>query len=97
MALVKLSGERKPTEHAVRILTYDDYCKAWPNDHKVSPILVLATGRNAGVYCEVRWNGQPKTWKTRPGMVERPVKYGMYECFHVGTVDGLARAYTLAD
>lgn len=27
--------------------------------------------------CKV--NGQPRTWKTRPGDVDIPVKYGMYE------------------
>ncbi len=39
-----------------------------------------------GTYRECRVNGAPKTWKTRPGHVKVPIKYGMYEC-------GYAEAY----
>jgi hypothetical protein len=28
---------------------------------------------------ECRVSGKPKTWKTRPGHVRVPIKYGMYE------------------
>jgi len=28
---------------------------------------------------ECRVSGKPKTWKTRPGHVKVPIKYGMYE------------------
>ena len=91
MALVKLSGERKASERAVRPLTFAEYLKS------TRPVLVQATGpQHRGEFLEVRWNGQPKTWKTRSGQVDRPVKYGMYECFHVGTVPGLVTASTLA-
>ncbi len=32
---------------------------------------------------EVRRNGKTKTWKTRPGEFQIPVKYGMYEYFYI--------------
>lgn len=35
-----------------------------------------------------RVSGKPKTWKTRPGDVKVPIKYGLYENAYVGTVDG---------
>lgn len=32
---------------------------------------------------KVRRNGHTKTWKTRPGEFQIPVKYGMYEYFYI--------------
>ena len=32
---------------------------------------------------EVRRTGKTKTWKTRPDDFSIPVKYGMYESFHI--------------
>ena len=40
----------------------------------------------AGTFRECRVSGRPKTWKTRPGHVRVPIKYGMYE-------NGYAEAY----
>lgn len=30
-----------------------------------------------------RRNGKTKTWKTRPGDFQIPVKYGLRECFYI--------------
>jgi len=43
-----------------------------------------------GTAREIKVNGSPRTWKTRPGDVEIPVKYGLYEharaSYHGGLV-----------
>ena len=36
-----------------------------------------------GDVVRVRVSGKPKTWKTRPGVFEVPVKYGMWESFRI--------------
>jgi hypothetical protein len=41
------------------------------------------TKRNTRGQAEVRRNGKTKTWKTRPGEFQIPVKYGMYDCFYI--------------
>lgn len=52
---------------------------------------VLARG-NDGRIANVKVNGKPKTWKTRPGDVDVPWKFGMYEYgtarFRNGESDG---------
>ncbi len=40
---------------------------------------------------ELKINGAPKTWKTRPDEVSVPVKYGMYEYGRLDTVEALTR------
>ena len=32
---------------------------------------------------QARRNGRTKTWKTRPGEFQIPVKYGLRECFYI--------------
>lgn len=88
--MAKLCGERKFIKKHVRPLTFSEYM----NDD-IHPLLVID---NAGLYRECRWNGKPKTWKTRPTHVKRPMKYGMYECFYGGlkTLDTLM-VYTLRE
>lgn len=46
---------------------------------------IYAVDRNGNVR-DCRLNGNPKTWKTRPGCV-LPLKYGLRECFRVGDDD----------
>ena len=36
----------------------------------------------------VKINGKPKVWKTRPNDVSVPVKYGLYECATIDYRDG---------
>jgi hypothetical protein len=36
----------------------------------------------------IKINGQVKTWKTRPGNIQVPVKYGMYEYAYIEMVNG---------
>lgn len=35
-----------------------------------------------------RVNGKCKTWVTCPNDWQLPMKYGLYECFYIGTVSG---------
>jgi len=46
--------------------------------------------RRNGVYeaFNIRQNGKPKTWKTKPNDVDVPMKYGFRECFHSRMVNG---------
>lgn len=46
--------------------------------------------RNGNVR-EVKINGRVKTWKTRPGDIDIPCKYGMYEYFTVSYRNGILR------
>lgn len=56
---------RRMTVYEAKRLTYGAHVPFLAND---------GTART----CKV--NGKPQTWKTRPGHVRVPLKYGMYEC-----------------
>jgi hypothetical protein len=51
--------------------------------------------RQGGGVLQCRVSGKPKTWKTRPGHVRVPVKYGLYENSYVESYGGLDDAVTV--
>ena len=46
---------------------------------------------------ECRVTGKPKTWKTRPGHVRVPIKYGMYESSYADSYGGLSDTVTVGN
>lgn len=63
-------------------LTVDDLAKYYEFWHRS-----LVNSDGTPVRC--RRNGKLKTWKTRPGCFQLPVKYGLRECFYL-TPDNIA-------
>ncbi len=42
------------------------------------------SAKNAdGTPVRARRNGKTRTWKTRPGLFQIPVKYGLKSCFYI--------------
>ncbi len=76
--MIKIDGyTKKPVE--VRLMTIEEVKQA--SGH----MKVIA---NDGTVRNVKVNGSPKTWKTRPNDVKVPVKYGLYEYSYVEFVNG---------
>lgn len=63
---------KNPRMLTIRPLTLDEAKALRYGEHRLF-IALDGTART------VKINGRPKTWKTRPGDVDIPVKYGMYE------------------
>lgn len=71
-----------------RHLTLEE-CKSLRSGQHVQFIDRYGEVRNAKV------NGAPKTWKTRPGDCDVPLKYGMYEYFYARFRNGESTAEEL--
>ncbi len=73
---VKSGYSRSKEEKTVRSMTLTE-AKAL---HSGSHVLILDKNAN---FREVKVNGTPKVWKTRPYDCDVPCKYGMYEYFTI--------------
>ena len=47
--------------------------------HYHQEFIFIGKHNSSGRFPRVRVNGSPKLWKTRPGSVRVPFKYGLYE------------------
>jgi predicted AAA+ superfamily ATPase len=85
-----LSGEGKGTEVEIRPMSFDEVC-ALRGTHELVHTAYYGSRHNEKGLVHVLVNGKPKTWKTRPGDVRVPVKYGLYEYayieIHNGSID----------
>jgi hypothetical protein len=61
------------------------------NEVKTNPpsTVFSAYSKHSPCILNVKVNGKPKTWKTRPDNVEVPIKYGLYEYNRVCYKDGV--------
>lgn len=63
----------------------------------LSSVWVIATNpHKKNKVCQLRRNGAPKLWKTRPNDIRVPYKYGLYEYGYFGST-GRDCDWTLAD
>lgn len=75
-------GRQKTKEkHLYRWMTFEEAKSLRPGSY------VMWLDRNNEIR-DAKVNGQPKTWKTRPGDLSVPLKYGMYEFFNSVWQDG---------
>lgn len=75
-------------EREFRVMSLDEMKQLHPGQH------VFFLTRH-GTYREVKINGMPKLWKTRPNDVEVPVKYGLYEYSYARYINGEPSGETL--
>jgi len=68
------------TVHTVRLMTFEEVCSLSYGCKVV--------GRKGSVL-DVKINGAPKRWKTRPQDVDVLVKYGFYEYSYIKMRDGV--------
>jgi hypothetical protein len=74
--LVKSGYSRSNEKKNVRVMTLAEAKALHYGDH----VLILDQNGN---FREVKVNGAPKIWKTRPYDCDVPCKYGMYEYFTI--------------
>ena len=72
--------QAKSGYHPPRFDGYQDYRAMTVGEAQnlQSGTSVMFLDRNGDIR-DCRVSGRPKTWKTRPGHVRVPIKYGMYE------------------
>ena len=87
MEKVILSGTDKGKTIQVKSMPIDDIKKLTRGEHILVHTGYFGRNRLSGIV-HVKVNGKPKTWKTMPGDVNVPIKYGLYEYATIEYRDG---------
>jgi hypothetical protein len=82
-ATLRSDRRKNPEFHNFRKLTTSDIINSKKNRFGYLQIGQLWASDKNGKMAQVRQSGKIKTWKRDPVRFEFPVKYGLYESWHV--------------